>query len=139
MTDVILELSQNPMARNLVARAKLPIPLPEKLERQEGASEPRPLQDKLVFVCGQGVLSGEIAGTLGRAGADPWLASAALSTAFAGPGEAYGRHARVVSPPDTEDRTLHAIVIDASAVARASDLKLLWQSHDWLGALAHHG
>jgi 3-oxoacyl-[acyl-carrier protein] reductase len=62
-----------------------------------------------------------------------------LSTAFAGPGEAYGRHARVVSPPDTEDRTLDAIVIDASAVARASDLKLLWQSHAWLGALAHHG
>ena len=37
MTDVILALSQNPFARSLAQRAKLPIPLPEKLERQEGA------------------------------------------------------------------------------------------------------
>ena len=50
MTDVILALSQNPFARSLAQRAKLPIPLPEKLDRQEGPSPERPLEDKSVFV-----------------------------------------------------------------------------------------
>jgi hypothetical protein len=35
MTDVLLELGKNPLARKLVASAKLPIPMPQGLVRLE--------------------------------------------------------------------------------------------------------
>jgi 3-oxoacyl-[acyl-carrier protein] reductase len=138
MTDVILELSQNPFARDLVARAKLPIPLPEKLERLEGPSLERPLQDRDALVAGEGQLTETIARTLTRAGANPWLASEALMPGFAGPGEAFGRHARVLGAGD--DRQLDALLLDASALGGAADLRLLYDTyHPHLRALAHHG
>src|SRR5687768_16425747 len=102
MTDTILELSQNPFGRSLISKAKLPIPMPEKLERQKGPAVERFLNDKRVLFAGSGAskLPAIIARSLTRAGAMPLLASEALREAFAGPSEAYGRSSRVVAPDE---------------------------------------
>ncbi len=140
MTDVILRLSQHPMARNLAARAKLPISLPEKLERLDGPGLPRPLQDRDVLFAGEGALAAALARTLTCAGANPWLASSALLSAFAGPCEAYGRQPKLVAPAEHEAETLHALVLDATRFGGPAELKGLWEVyHAWLHALRRHG
>jgi 3-oxoacyl-[acyl-carrier protein] reductase len=140
MTDRILELSQHPWARNLVSRAKLPIALPETLERQEGPSVERLLEDKSVLVAGAGDMTEVLARTLARAGASSWLATRQLEQGFVDPGEAYGRHARLVSDADADEHTVHAIVLDATRVSSPAELSLLFATYrPWLGALAHHG
>ena len=140
MTDMLLELSQNPLARNLVSRAKLPIPLPEKLDRPEGPAVERFLEGKSVLIAGAGALSKTVASTLARAGASALLENDALLEAFAGPGEAYGRHPRVVDAAALEGEHVDAVVFDATGLASASQLKQLWQSlHPVVPALNHHG
>jgi 3-oxoacyl-[acyl-carrier protein] reductase len=139
MTDVILALSQNPIARSLAQRAKLPIQLPEKLDRQEGASPERPLEDRTVFVGGHGALAEIVGRTIARAGGNPWVETDALAAAFAGPGEAYGRHPKVVSAAPADDH-VHAIVYDATFASGPSDLRKIYDTyHGWIGALTHHG
>ena len=96
MTDMLVELGQNKLARNIMARAKLPIPLPQRLERTVGGSVERPLEGKSVLVAGQGALGEVLARTLARAGAEALLQGEALRPAFVGPGEAYARPARIV-------------------------------------------
>jgi 3-oxoacyl-[acyl-carrier protein] reductase len=140
VTDVILQLSQNKLARTIVARAKLPIPLPEKLERPQGPGTERLLEGKTVLVAGDGELGGELARVLARAGAQALVASEPLSQAFAGPGEAYGRSARMVAPTTIEGEQLDAIVFDATALRSASDLKQLYAAlHPTLRALDENG
>jgi len=94
MTDTILELSQNPFARSLIARAKLPIPMPERLERLTGPMPERPLEDKRVLIGAPGAHASSVSAVLARvltkAGATPLLTSEVLRDAFAGPSEAYG-------------------------------------------------
>ena len=48
MTDVLLTLSNNRLARKLVSSAKLPIPMPERLERLSGPRVPQP-QFRAIF------------------------------------------------------------------------------------------
>src|SRR5688572_11718945 len=91
MTDMLVSLGQNKVARNILSRAKLPIPLPQKLERVEGGSVERPLEGKSVLVAGRGALGDELARTLTRAGAGPLVRNDALLSAFVGPSEAYAR------------------------------------------------
>ena len=91
MTDVLLELGKSPLARKLVQSAKLPIPMPQRLTRQDGARPERFLEGKSVFVSGAGQLSDVLSRTLSRAGATSHLDSAALAQAFAPAAEAYGR------------------------------------------------
>src|SRR6185436_14919486 len=139
MTDVILQLSQNKLARTIVARAKLPIPLPEKLQRPEGPSLERMLEDETVVV-GDGELSGDLARVLSRAGAQTLAGSPRLAQAFAGPGEAYGRSPRSVEPAALDTEHLDAIVFDATAFAGTSDLKQLYAAlHPTLRALTENG
>ena len=140
MTDVILQLSQSKLARTIVARAKLPIPLPEKLERPDGPSMERMLEGKAVLVAGDGTASNELARMLTRAGAQPLAGSARLTQAFAGPGEAYGRSARSADPSALEAEHLDAIVFDATAFAGAGDLKQLYTAlHPTLRTLVENG
>ena len=141
MTDRILELSQNPFTRNLVARAKLPIPLPERLERPAGPSEERLLEGMRVVVGGSSALSPQLARALTRSGASPVLSEPALEKVFAGPGEAYGRHAQQVHPADAAQvGAIDALVLDATAAEDAAGLKPLHElGSAWLPMLAHHG
>jgi 3-oxoacyl-[acyl-carrier protein] reductase len=140
MTDMLLELSQNALARNLVSRAKLPIPLPEKLERPDGPSIERFLEGKSVLITGQGALAKTVARVLARAGASALLETESLLETFAGPGEAYGRHPRVVDPGALDGEHIDAVVFDATGLGNAQQLKQLWQSlHAVVPALGHHG
>jgi 3-oxoacyl-[acyl-carrier protein] reductase len=144
MTDTILELSQNPFARSIIAKAKLPIPMPEKLERLKGAAVERFLNDMKVLVAGTGhasKLSSVIARLITRSGASPLLASEALRDAFAGPSEAYGRHSRVVTLEEAESlEMLHAIVLDATSLGSSADLKVLYDVfHGFIRALDTNG
>ena len=140
MTDMLLELSQNSLARNLVSRAKLPIPLPEKLERPEGPAVERFLEGKSVLIAGPGTLSKTVARTLARAGASALLENDALLDAFSGPGEAYGRHPRVIDAAALDGEHVDAVVFDATGIESARQLKQLWQSlHPLVPALGHHG
>ena len=126
MTDVILALSQNPFARSLAQRAKLPIPLPEKLERQEGPSPERPLEDKTVFIGGGGVLADAMARTIARAGGNPWVAEelAASGGAVTEPVLAHHR-ARLAALPAEARRVLRAASIFGVGVAPAGIAALL--------------
>jgi len=140
MTDMLLSLGQNRVARNLVARAKLPIPLPQRLDRIEGGSVERPLEGKTVLVAGAGALGEPLARTLARAGAEPWLRSEAQLAAFAGPGEAYARPSKLIGAEPEAGQTVNAIVVDATGFELHADLKLLWQIYNpWLKALAQNG
>src|SRR5262245_37491871 len=140
MTDVLLELSQNPLARNLVSRAKLPIPLPEKLDRPEGPAVERFLEGSSVLIAGPGTLAKTVARTLARAGASALLENDALLDAVAGPGEAYGRHPRVVDAQALDGEHIDAVVFDATTLASVSQLKQLWQVlHGVVPTLGHHG
>ncbi|MEQ9325178.1 MAG: hypothetical protein RIF41_38790, partial [Polyangiaceae bacterium] len=75
MTDRLLELGKNPSARKLIGALGLPLPLPQKLRRAEGAWQERPLHDEDVLVASVpgGALSSVIATTLAKAGANPSL------------------------------------------------------------------
>jgi hypothetical protein len=125
MTDMLLQLSQNPIARNLVSKAKLPIPLPEKLERPDGPTVERMLEGRSVLIAGRGALGFALAKTLARAGASALLESDALLPAFGGPGEAYGRHPRVFDQAALDGERIDAVVVDASELGGAGDLKKL--------------
>jgi 3-oxoacyl-[acyl-carrier protein] reductase len=121
MSDVLVSLGQNKLARNLLSRAKLPIPLPQKLERAVGPSAERPLQGKAVLVAGAGALGERLTRLIARAGAECRASSTATAPSEAG-------------------QTVHGIVVDATALATAAELKLLWQTYQpWLGSIGPSG
>lgn len=123
MNDVLLEIGKNPSARRLVKSLGLPIPLPEPLRRERGATPERPLQDRKIVVGGAGDLIPIIAETLAPAGADPYVADGVRS-AFVAPGEAFGRPPR---PLDAlGDARVDALVFDASSLSSAADLRALF-------------
>jgi 3-oxoacyl-[acyl-carrier protein] reductase len=146
MTDVLLELSQNPFARKLVAGAKLPIPMPEKLARPRAPSVERFLEGQLVLASGRGPIADVVARTLSRAGATTQVDSDALGQAFASAAEAYGRPVHRI-PPETADADpskrppkAHALVVDASGATSPRDLKSVYAFlHAHLPRLAGSG
>lgn len=144
MSDFLVELGQNAMARQVVRTLGLPIPMPEKLRRAKGPWEARPLQDQDVLVSAShgGELSDAIAHTLAAAGANPWIVGEASEAAsYVGPGEAYGR------PPTTlprgevsDDLSPHAIVFDATDLRTPAELRSLYDLfHGWLPRLRRSG
>lgn len=145
MTDVLLELSKNPLARKLVASAKLPIPMPQKLERLDGPFSERFLEGRSVFVAGRGALGDVLARSLSRAGSTTSVDSNALAEVFAPAAEAYGRPVqRLAALTDAEaegDRARpYALVFDASAAAAPAELKPLYAFlHAQLGRLSSSG
>jgi len=141
MTDILLEMTQNPLTRQLAKSIKLPIPMPEVLRRPTGPCEERPLDNKRVLVAGEGDLTSHIARLLVRAGADPWVVSNRLEETFRGPAEAYGRPLHVASEADIAAREkVHALVMDASRVNNPRDLRSLYDFfHPWIRSLQQSG
>ena len=140
MTDVLVSLGQNKLARNILSRARLPIPLPRKLERRAGPSVERLLEDKKIFVAGSGALGPALARIMGRAGAEPWASSEDLLSVFASAPENKAYPAQRVGREPEADQAVHAIVIDATGIESTAQLKLLWQTYQpWLGAMATCG
>src|SRR5580658_3191917 len=118
MSDLLLDVAQNPRARALIKSLGLPIPLPERLERETGAWTAAPLRDRAVLVgATKGAeLVGALAECLAPAGADPFLdGGVELFAPFAASGETFGRPARAASTLD-EKAKVDALVFDASGI-----------------------
>ena len=73
MSDFLLELSQNPTAKKLIAAAGLPLPLPVPLERPKAPRSEQVLKDRVVLVGGEGPLGEALATTLVKAGASTYV------------------------------------------------------------------
>ncbi|MGO9000188.1 MAG: 3-oxoacyl-ACP reductase [Polyangiaceae bacterium] len=128
MSDLLLDVAQSPTARALIKSLGLPIPLPERLERDGGAWTAAPLRDRAVLVgATEGAeLVGALAECLAPAGADPFLdGGVELFAPFAPSGETFGRPARAASTLD-EKAKVDALVFDASGVSTAAELSALY-------------
>ncbi len=140
MSDLLLE---NEQARRLIKTLGLPIPVPERLARSKGPYEERPLEDKRVLVGGRGELQAAIAQALTRAGANPWVVGETDSVLqpYLGPGEAWARPPRRVSPGDApEGERIDAIVFDGTGLQSPADLRELYDViHPWIRRLNRSG
>ncbi len=127
MSDFLLDLGQNPTARNLIKRLGLPIPIPQMLRRSKTAWEARPLKDWKILVGGAGdsALGPVIAATLAECGADAFADGDGWKKSFAGPAEAFGRP---LQPSEKlgEQTRLDAIVFDATGFASVGSLHQLY-------------
>jgi 3-oxoacyl-[acyl-carrier protein] reductase len=142
MGDFLLEVGKNPKARRLIKSLGLPIPLPERLRREQGPWGALPLKDRPVMVGaapGAEVLS-TLAVTLAAAGADPFVAGPESQRAlFKDPGETFGRPARGLDALK-EGARVDALVFDASGVASAVELREVYAFfHAQLGRLSRSG
>ena len=126
MNDILLQISKNPQARNLVKALGLPIPIPQDLRRARTAVGERPLKDRQVAVyapLGSPLLH-VLATTLAQAGADPHSSDADTLAAFRGPGEAFGRPPAVL---DLEDKSsFDGLVCDATGIDSPARLRALY-------------
>ena len=144
MSDLLVDLSQNPLFRQAIKQLGLPLPMPEKLRRPRGPWDERPLQDRnvVVFTAG-GALRSVIAQTLAPAGATPHVVGETADLpAFQGPGEAFGRppvhHTRDTAPP--EGFRADALVFDGTGLRQPAELHALWEAfHPWIGTLGRSG
>jgi 3-oxoacyl-[acyl-carrier protein] reductase len=141
MTDVLLALGKNRLARKLVSSAKLPIPMPERLDRPSGPRVERFLEGKLVLASGAGSLAESLGRTLSRAGASAAVDSAGLAQAFAPAAEAYGRPVQLLLSADAQSsHKAHALAFDASHLDSPAELRALYGFfHTYLPRLARSG
>jgi 3-oxoacyl-[acyl-carrier protein] reductase len=126
MTDFLLE---NEAARKLITTLGLPVPVPTRLRRAEGPATERPLHDDVVVI-GQSAASPVVADVLARsltaAGASPQVTTPELQRAFAAPGEAFGRPAKLVDPTAEDPNRVRSLLFDATALSDPSQLRSLY-------------
>jgi 3-oxoacyl-[acyl-carrier protein] reductase len=124
MSDFLLELGKNPNARKLIKTLGLPIPVPEPLRRARGPYTERELDEARIVVGGGSALGKQLAETLAVAGATPFvIGDASLVTAFAAPGEAYGRRSTSLEIGDLpESLAIDGLVFDATGFTTPGDL-----------------
>lgn len=125
MSDMLLELAQNPLARRLAGNIQLPIPLPERLSRVDGASQERFLEGRKAVAGGGGEMTAVVADVLCRAGAETSTVGADVADAFAGPGEAYGRPSTPVGDDPKTEGPYEALVFDATDLTSPAELSAL--------------
>lgn len=131
MSDFLLELGQNPRARQLIQGLGLPVPMPQELRRARGPRGVRDLRDELVVVgaAPDGALGRALARTLTIAGAEPALADGA--TGLRGPfeelGEAYGRRPSSLDLQALPEKfSPRGMVFDATGIADTAGLRALY-------------
>ena len=122
MSDLLVDLGGRKTTRQLIKTLGLPIPLPQRLRRQAGPWEERPLHDRNVVVWAHGELTEDLASSLGAAGANPYVEGELEP--FAVQGEAWSRPpaaatAEVPSRP-------HALLFDATGLRTVEDLRGLY-------------
>ncbi len=128
MSDFLLELSQNPTAKKLIAAAGLPLPLPAPLERPKAPRSEQVLKDRVVMVAGEGTVGEALASTLVKAGASTYVVGEKLYSTFAGPGEAFGRRPlRIEADEVPEGIKAKGLVFDATGLRTPADLKRVYE------------
>jgi len=142
MRDVLLEIAQNKNARKLIQSLGLPIPLPERLKRDEAPWTQAPLRDYTVIVGATAPSEAlpVLAECLTRAGANAYLSGPSeLTAAFAEPGEAFGRPARTLEEL-SETASAEALVFDASAITTVAGLRAVYDFfHPLVGRIKRSG
>jgi 3-oxoacyl-[acyl-carrier protein] reductase len=128
MSDILLELSENPQARNVIKALGLPLPLPEKLRRTTAPYEERPFEGERHAVAATAALAPVIARTLCRSGAELFVAGSddAVIGIMKAQGEAWGRAVEAIGAEVDESLRFDALVLDATAVADAAGLAALY-------------
>ena len=143
MSDYLVELGTKPAARKAIKMLGLPIPMPQKLKRNNEPWEERPLEDSPALVCHtHGSDFAElISRTLAAAGADSSvIGDDATLKSYRDHGEAWGRYPKVVNPGDIPDLRPNILLFDASGMKQPSDLKGMYQFfHDWIRKLSTCG
>ncbi|HTL34333.1 MAG TPA: SDR family oxidoreductase, partial [Kofleriaceae bacterium] len=116
MTDMLLELSRRDAARRVVQALGLPLPLPRVLERGIGPWQARELAGCVVGVVGFGrdELGDAVAYMVAEQGA---AVTGTTLAPFRRASEAFGL------PLAGDDVPLHALLVDATALARIDDLR----------------
>ena len=124
MNDMLLRIAERPVARKILERSGLPIPMPEPLVRVRGAYVERVLDGKQVLVGGG-------AGTNGNQSALAGAISATLESTGA---------VRVSDAASPSDEKLHALVFDATSLDSPSALRALYDFfHASIGRVARSG
>jgi 3-oxoacyl-[acyl-carrier protein] reductase len=119
MSDFLVELGANRTARTVIERLGLPLPIPQKLDRADGAWEARPLDGKTVLVGAApgSTLSTVIARTLAESGAGLLVeGDVGAGTPWQEAGEAWGRSIASIGAGAAPESRVHAIVFDASGI-----------------------
>ncbi len=145
MSDKLIEIGANPVARKLIKSLGLPLPLPQKLTRTDAPWEDRPLDGRsIVFGAASGsALATTVAEALTAAGASPSVVTGddAVAGAFRAAGEKFGRPPRFFVPGTVPDAVeTHALVFDATGIDTPARLRELYDfGHAWIGKLARCG
>lgn len=143
MSDLLLELSQNPLFQQAIRQLGVPLPMPERLRRGKGPWPAQPLADAPVVVFAGGHLDAALADALASAGASPLVVtSTEPHPAWRQAGEAWARPPRVFgtteSPPDGQ--RAHGLVFDATSLETPTSLRGLYDAfHPWLPTLGRGG
>jgi len=138
MTDVLLNVTRNPLARRVVRTLGIPIPLPEPLAREAGPWTAMPLEGSKVAVGAApgGQLLASVALTLARAGTGAIVDGSDLLASFTEAGEAYGRPPRALAV----DERVDALVYDASGITTVDGLRAVHRFfHPRIAGLARSG
>ena len=145
MSDKLIELGANPVARKVIKSLGLPIPIPQKLTRTSAAWEERPLDGRSVTFAAAsgGALVATVAEALGAAGASVSVVSGddAVAGAFRAAGEKHARPARFFVPGTAPDAVeTAALVFDATGIDTPARLRELFEfGHPWIAKLARCG
>ena len=136
MTDRLVQLAADKRARKLITTLGLPVPLPQTLERGEGAWAAQPLRGRAVVVASgpRPALTEVLATSLPAAGAEPYLLETDVGP-FRASGEAWGRlpHVGCAERP-------WAFVVDATGLRTPADLRCLYDLlHPHLRSLGRSG
>lgn len=140
--DILLDIAKNPTAHRLVKTLGLPLPIPTVLQRAKGPMETLLLFDQTVVVAGgpKAACVSEIARTVAEAGANPIVDSSIDANIFKGPGEAFGRPAKVADEETPKNERPHALIFDATGIKTVAELQSLHSFfHPWLRSLAKNG
>lgn len=125
MSDFLLSLSGNPMARKAVQTLGLPVPLPPNLRRASGPDPERTLDGLEVVALG--------------ADAAPSQTLAPLISATGAAGASV-RYVRAHADAAADSAKTGAFVVDATGLTMPSDLRLLYDAlHGRIGGLARSG
>ena len=143
MSDFLVDLGTKAMARKMIKKLGLPIPLPQKLERGNYPWEERPLEDAMAVVCHtNGPAFAELmARTLASSGANSLvIGKKADFKSYQEHGKAWGRYPKSIGQDEATDLRPKLLLFDASGMKFPSDLKGMYGFfHNWIRKLAPCG
>jgi 3-oxoacyl-[acyl-carrier protein] reductase len=133
MNDILLQIGQNPQARQIIKTLGIPLPIPQALARAKTRMEARPLHDYEIAVGGHAGESESpiievLAKTLTKAGATPLVVGGVhVPPAFVAHGDAWGRPPRALLLDALPDKLkLNAMVFDATQITSAAGLRSVY-------------